>query len=74
MDTIGEGEDGMNWESCTETYTLLDVKQTASGNLLYDPGSSNPMLCDNLEGQDGVGDEREVQEGGVIRIHLADSC
>ena len=31
------------------------------------------MLCDNLEGQDGVGDEKEVQEGGDIRIPLADS-
>ena len=32
------------------------------------------MLCDSLEGQDGVGDGREVQEGGDICIPLADSC
>jgi len=27
----------------------------ASGDLLYDTGGSNPGLCDNLEGWDGVG-------------------
>ena len=32
--------------------------------MMYDAGSSNPVLCDNLEELDGVGDEREVQEGG----------
>ena len=29
------------------------------------------MLCDDLDGWDGGG--REVQEGGDIRIHIADS-
>ena len=57
-DTVGEGEGGINWESSTETYTLLYVKQTASENLLFEAGSSNPMLCDNLERWDGVGGER----------------
>ena len=32
------------------------------------------MLCDNLEGWDGVGGGREVQEGGDIRVPVADSC
>ena len=32
------------------------------------------MLCDSLEGWDGVGGEREVQEGGVICMPMADSC
>ena len=41
-----------------ETYTLPYVKQIASGNLLYDAGSSDELLCDNLEGW-------EVQEGGT---------
>ena len=31
------------------------------------------MLCDNLEGWDGVGGGREVQEGGDISILMADS-
>ena len=30
------------------------------------------MLCDDLEGWNG-GDERDVQEGGHICIHIADS-
>ena len=30
------------------------------------------MLCDDLDGWDG-GDGREVQEGGDIGIHIADS-
>ena len=32
-----------------------------------------PVLCD-LDGWDGVGDGREVQEGGDIGIPVADSC
>ena len=31
-------------------------------------------LCINLEGWDGEGDGRELQEGGDICIHMADSC
>ena len=26
VDTVGEGEGGMNWEKCMETYTLPYVK------------------------------------------------
>ena len=50
-----------------ETYTLLYVKQIASGNLPCDR-ELNPVLCDNLEGQDG----REVQEGRNICIPVAE--
>ena len=32
------------------------------------------MLYDNLEGWDGVGSGRKVQEGGAIGIPMADSC
>ena len=31
-------------------------------------------LCVKLEGWDGEGDGREVQEGGDIDIPMADSC
>ena len=31
----------MNEESSMETYILLYIKQIASGNVLYDSGSSN---------------------------------
>jgi len=37
-------------------------------------GGSNQLLCDNLEGWDGVGGGREVQEGGDLCIPMADSC
>ena len=50
------------------------TKEIASGNLLYDTRSSNPMFCDNLEGWDGVGGGREVQEGGNIYTPVTDSC
>ena len=32
------------------------------------------VLCDDLEGRDGGGGGREVQEGGDTGIPLADSC
>ena len=31
-------------------------------------------LCDNLEGWDGEGDGREVQDRGDIGVPMADSC
>ena len=74
VDTAGEGEGGANWEGSIEAYTLPAVKQTDSGSLLYDAESSNSVLCDNLEGWDGVGSGREVQEGGNIYILMTDSC
>ena len=56
-------------------YTLPYVKSTASENLLYDSGSSDPVLCDNPEGYDGVGGGREVQGEGTYEylwlIHVA---
>ena len=30
------------------------------------------MQCDNLEGWNGMGDRREVQEGGDIGVPVAD--
>ena len=32
------------------------------------------MLCDNLEGWDGLGAGKEVQERGDVCIPMADSC
>ena len=39
-------------------------------NLLYDAGNPKLVLCDNLEGWNGEGGGREVQEGGAIRIPM----
>ena len=43
------GRVGASWESDIEIYTLPFGKQKASGNWLYDAGSANLLLCDNLE-------------------------
>ena len=45
----------------------------ASGNFLYDAGSSDLMLCDHLEGWDDVGDKRKFQEGEDMCIPMPDS-
>ena len=39
MDTVGEGEGGMNGESSVDTYTLSCLKQMASGELLCNTGN-----------------------------------
>ena len=57
-----------------ETYELPYVKQPARRNLLYDARNSNQVLCDNVEGWDGVEDGTEVQGGRDICIPMADSC
>ena len=41
VDPVGEGEGGKNGESSMETYTRPHAREMASGNLLYDAGSSN---------------------------------
>ena len=49
----------------------------AQWSLLYDAGSSNWVLCNNLEGWDGVRGEREVQEEGgigILRLIHVDVC
>ena len=43
-------------------------------NLLYDAGNPKLVLCDNLEGWNGEGGGREVQEGGNIGMPMVDSC
>ena len=53
----------MNGETSLEAYTSLYAKQPASGNLLYEAGGSNQVLCDNLDGLDAKGGGREIQEG-----------
>ena len=42
-------------------------------NLLYDAWNPKLVLCDNLEGWNGEGGGREVQEGGDTCMPMADS-
>ena len=68
-----EGEGGMYGESNMEDYiTICKIdSQLESAVWLRE---LKPGLCINLEGWDGKGDGREVQEGGDMCIPLADSC
>ena len=63
----------MNGESGIETCILPYAKQIANGSSPYVAGSSNLVLCDNLEVWDGVGSGREVQEEGDMCIAMVDS-
>ena len=58
-----KGEDGTNWESDIDMYTIPCVKQIASGKLLCNRVLSL-VLCDDLEGQDGGRGGKEAQEWG----------
>ena len=74
-DTVGEGEGGMIRENGTETYTLPQVKQIASGSLIYDTGNPKWVLCDNLEGWGGDGGGAGGSpEGGDTCMPMANSC
>ena len=68
-----EGEGEMYGESNMETYiTICKIdSQWEFAVCLREPIQG---LCINLEVWDGKGDGREVQEGGVICIPMADSC
>ena len=61
------------WEMRTDTYALPYVKEMTNRNLLYDAGSLNPVLCDDLEGWDWVRSRRQVQEGEDVCVPMADS-
>ena len=67
VNTVGEGEGGMNWESSEETHTLPYRKYIASGNLQVAQSSalSQPRVVEL------VGDGREIQEGeDICLIHV----
>ena len=63
-----------HFERLSWKHTFPHVKSIASRNFLYDAGSSSLVLCDNLEGWDGVRDGREDQERRDICIPMTDSC
>ena len=75
MDMEGgeEGEGGMYKESNMETYNTINKIDSQWESALC-LGELKQGLCINLEGWDGEGDGREIQEGGDICIHMVDSC
>ena len=67
----GEGE--MYGESNMETSIAI-CKLESQWEFTVWPRELKQGLCINLEGWDVEGNGREVQEGGDIRIPMADSC
>ena len=71
VDTVWEGEFGMNWEISMETYALPYGKQIASRNLRYDKGSST--WCSVTAWRGGMGWEmggRFKREGTFVCLWL----
>ena len=75
MDTAGgeEGEGELYGESNMETYITIR-KIDSQWEFALCLRELKQGLCINLEGCDGEGDGREVQEEGAICIPVADSC
>ena len=71
MEKLGKERVG-NWDSSMETYTLPYVKRSKWESAVSH-AELNSLLCDDLEGRDGVGDGSGVHEGGDLWIPAADS-
>ena len=75
--TYGHGERGgegeIYGESNMETYITI-CKIDIQWQFAVCLSELKQGLCINLEGCDGEGDGREVQEGGAICKPVADSC
>ena len=69
METVGEGRDGTNWDSSIEKYIAV-CKIDSQWEFAVRCRELNMVLCDNLEGWDGVGSGREAD----ICRPMADSC
>ena len=73
LDSVGEGEGGMIWQSSIETCILSYVKQITSPGSMHDTACSGLVHWDDSEGWvvEGVG--RGVQDRDTC-IPVADSC
>ena len=60
---MGEGEGGMILENGIETCIISYVKRIASPSLMHDTGCLGLVHWDDLEGRDGEGGGRGVQDG-----------
>ena len=66
----GDEKGGTNWESSTDTYSLLCLKQLASGKRLYSTGSQFSVLWWPRWWNGG---EKEAQKGKDICTQTVDS-
>ena len=70
MDTVGEGESGMNGESSINTCALLGVRWTAGEKLRVTQGTqSGPVMT--WRGKTGWGEGREARQGGDTCVIVA---
>ena len=69
LDSVGEDEGGMVWESSTEICILSYVKYIFSPGLMHETARSALVHWDKREGWDGEGGERGVQDGGHMYTH-----
>ena len=69
LDSVGEGEGRMIWENGIETCKLSYVKQITSPGSMHDTGCSGLVYWDDLEGWDGEGGGRGVQDGEHMYTH-----
>ena len=50
LDSVGEGEGGMNWENGIETCIISNMKQITSPGLMHDTGCLGLVHSDDTEG------------------------
>ena len=63
LDSVGEGEGGMIWETSIETCILPYVKQIGSPGSMHKTGCSGLVHWDDPEGWDREGAGKGVQDG-----------
>ena len=75
MDMAGgeEGEGEMYGDCNRGTYNTM-CKIDSQWTFVVWLREFKQELCDGLEGWDGEGDGRDVQEGGDMGVPMADSC
>ena len=69
MDSVGECEGGMIWETGNETCKISYVKLMASPGLMHDTGYLGLVHWDDPEGWYGEGGGRGVQDWEHMYIH-----
>ena len=65
-----EGKGGMIWENDIETCILSYVKRITSPGSMHETGCLGLLHWDDLEGWDGKGRERGIQDGEHIYTHV----
>ena len=69
LDSVGEGEGGMIWESGIEACIISYKKLNASPGLMQDTGCLGLVHWDDPEGRDGEEGGRVVQDGEHVYAH-----